>query len=183
MARRLLLGNTEVGFRFCFEEIFYICTIPNTERCEIILVNGQKYEVPNALNRISKAIDDELHENIYNGTEHSFAPAGKAFIINMAYLNDIGIDHVRFKADVGDTTPSILDVKLPRDVCENLAMARKLDRRAQRAYQQKHYPDGFKIIRKGSGFGTAFLVDEYVVIERDESYYDIDEGEIMFLGV
>lgn len=184
MYRRLFLGNTEVGFRFCFEEIFYISTIPNTERCEVFLVNGQKYEVPNALKRISKAIDDGLHEDFYKGTGLSFAPAGKAFIINMAYLNDdIGIDHVRFKADVGGTTPSILDVKLPREVCENLAMARKLDRRAQRAYQQEHYPDGFKIIHKGSGSGTAFLSDEYVVIDRDESYYDIGEGEIMFLGV
>jgi uncharacterized protein YlzI (FlbEa/FlbD family) len=184
MERIILLGNTEVGFRFCPEEIFYISTIPDKEKCEVFLVNGQKYEVPNSRKSICKRIDDEYKKDINRFTACRLIPVGKFLILNLDYLSeDIGIDHVLLKANIGGDVLLEFNLQVSEDICKKLAMARGLDKKGQRRYQQEHYPDGYKIIRKGGTYGTAFIQEEYIVIDRDESYYDIDADGIMFLGV
>ncbi|MCR4918379.1 MAG: hypothetical protein K5928_00985 [Prevotella sp.] len=184
MERKLLLGNTEVGFLFCPEEILYISTIPNMEKCEVFLVNGQKYEVPNSRKNICKKINDEYKKEINKFTACRLIPVGKPFVLNLDYLSeDIGIDHVHLKANIGGEVLFELNLQVSEKVCKELAMARGLDKKAQRKYQQEHYPNGYKIIRRGGTYGTAFIQVEYVAIDRDESYYDIGDDEIMFLGV
>ena len=102
----------------------------------------------------------------------------------MNYLDIIGTDTIRLVANInGVSTEESLNI--PVVVCDKLAQMRGLTKRQQKTYQIDHFQGGY--VEKTFGGGgqgyTGFMVRTYEPCERPESYYDIDDDEIMFLGV
>ena len=180
--RSLRFGNTEEIFQFCPEEILYMQAVYREEATRVFLVNTDSYILPNGLGYVSKVIDDtSLRTRI---TDNSVCKIGRSTIINLNYLDIIGTDTIRLMANInGVSTEESLNI--PVVVCDKLAQMRGLSKRQQNNYQIDHYQGGY--VEKTFGGGgqgyTGFMVRTYEPCERPESYYDIDDDEIMFLGV
>ena len=180
--RNLRFGNTEEMFQFCPEEILYMQTVNGAEETTVFLVNGDYYSLPNGLGYVSKVIDDTLLRS--RGTGNSLCRIGRSTIINLDYLDIIEKGTIRLLANIdGISTKESLTIS--NAACDKLAQMRGLTKRQQKNYQIGHFQGGY--VEKTFGGGgqgyTGFMVRTYEPCERPESYYDIDDNEIMFLGV
>lgn len=179
--RNLRFGNTEEVFLFCPEEILYMQPVYGKEETTVFLVNNDCYILPNSLKYVSKVIDDNLLKS--RRANNSVCRIGRYAIINFDYLDIIGTDTIRLLANInGVSTEESL--KIPVRQCNKLAKMRGLTKKQQKDYQIKHFKGGYveKILGGGPGY-TGFMIRTYEPCERPESYYDIDDDEIMFLGV
>lgn len=180
LQRNLYFGNTEEIYRFCSEEIFYMQAVYGKEETTVFLINNKdSYILPNGLGFVSKVIDDALLK-----TSNTMCRIGRSTIINFKYLSIIiGTDTIRLVADV-DGQPIEENIKLSVAACEKLAKTKGISKAKQKEYQHKHFEKGYSIKTLGGGPGvTGFMIKEYEPLERPESYYDIGDDEIMFLGV
>jgi len=180
--RSLRFGNTEEIFQFCPEEILYMQAVYREEATRGFLVNTDSYILPNGLGNVSKVIDDiSLRTRI---TDISVCKIGRSTIINLNYLDIIGTDTIRLVANInGVSTEESLNI--PVDKCNELAKIRGLTKKQQKDYQIKHFKGGYVEKKFGGGPAgyTGFMITSYEPCERPESYYDIGDDEIMFLGV
>ena len=180
--RNLRFGNTEEMFQFCPEEILYMQPVNGVEETTVFLVNGDYYFLPNGLGYVSKVIDETLLRS--KGTGNSLCRIGRSTIINLDYLDIIEKGTIRLLANIdGISTKESLTIS--NAACDKLAQMRGLTKRQQKNYQIDHFQGGY--VEKTFGGGgqgyTGFMVRTYEPCERPESYYDIDDNEIMFLGV
>ena len=180
LKRILHFGNTEEIYRFCPEEILYMQAVNGMEETKVFLINHRDtYILPNGLGYVSKIIDDALLK-----TTNSMCRIGRSSIINLQYLSDIiGTDTVRLVAEVdGITTEENLRISVA--ACTKLAERRGVSKEAQKEYQRLHFEGGYieKHIGGGGGY-LGFIIKEYEPCARPERYYDINDDEIMFLGV
>ncbi len=177
--RNLHFGNTEEMFQFCPEEILFMQAVYGEEETTVFLVNKDYYSLPNGLGYVSKVIDDTLlkSENKIN----SICRIGRSTIINLDYLNIIGTDTIKLIANI-DGISTEESVRIPINACNELAKSRGLSKKQQKNYQIKHFQGGYVEEILGGGY-TSFIIRTYEPCERPESYYDIGDDEIMFLGV
>ena len=181
MIRNLRFGNTEEIYQFCPEEILYMQTVPGREETNVFLVNNDCYILPNGLGAVSKIIDSNLLRS--RRTDNSVCRIGRSTIINLDYLDIIGTDTIRLMANInGNSTRE--NIRISAEACNKLAETRGFSRRQQRNYQIEHFANGYveEILGGGSGY-TGFMARTYEPCDRPESYYDISDDEIMFLGV
>lgn len=182
--RLLRFGNTEEIYRFCPEEILYMQAVTGERETIVFMTNNKDYYcVPNGLGHVAQVIDETLRKRLR--TSNTMVTCGRSTIINKKYLGDvIGTGCIRLVAEV-DGVKNEVDVKLPVDKCEMLAKVKGLSKAEQKEYQRKHFPDGY--VRKSFGGGggryTGFMIETYEACDRPESFYDIQDDEIMFLGV
>ena len=179
--RDLRFGNTEELFQFCPEEILYMQAVSGEEETTVFLVNRDYYFLPNGLGYVSSVIDNNLLRS--RRTENSVCRIGRSTIINLDYLDIIGTDTIRLIANINGMSIEEC-LKMPVEKCNELAKIRGLTKKQQKDYQIKHFKGGYveKILGGGPGY-TGFMIKTYEPCERPESYYDIGDDEIMFLGV
>jgi len=180
--RSLRFGNTEEIFQFCPEEILYMQAVYREEATRVFLVNTDSYILPNGLGYVSKVIDDtSLRTRI---TDNSVCKIGRSTIINLEYLDIIGTDMIRLMANINGVSTEG-SIKIPVVQCNELAKMRGLTKKQQKDYQIKHFKGGYVEKKFGGGPAgyTGFMITSYEPCERPESYYDIGDDEIMFLGV
>ena len=152
------------------------------EQTKIFLKNNNDcYILPNGLGYVAKVIDDTLLET----DDKTMLKVGRSTIINSKCLSDIiGTNTIRLVADVDGQTIETDVPGLSAAACTKLAKTKGLSKAQQRDYQHRHFEPGYRITSSGGGSGYfGFLIKEYEPCERPESYYDIDDDEIMFLGV
>ena len=179
--RNLRFGNTEEMFQFCPEEILYMHAVYGEEETTVFLVNNDCYILPNGLGYISKVIAETLLKS--RRTNCSVCRIGRSTIINLNYLSIIGTDTIRLVAEI-DGIKTEENIKVSNRACEKIASAKGLTKRKQEEYQRMHFDGGYVSSSYGGGPGSiGFMVTTYEPCERPESYYDINEDEIMFLGV
>lgn len=194
LQRILHFGNTEEQYRFCPEEIMYIEAVKGEEKSTVFLLNSENvYSLPIGLGKVAKIIDDTLQ-----GLPDSLCKVGRSVILNLKYISDIiGANTIRLVANVNGTLIE-KDLILYAKACEELAKYLNSTKARQKAYQQQHFEGGYvarslggnrgdislDIVRSTSSSSTmGFMIMNYEPCERPESYYDIDEDQIMFLGV
>ena len=180
--RNLRFGNTEEMFQFCPEEILYMQAVYGEEETTVFLVNNDCYILPNGLGYVSKVIDDNLLKT--RRTNNSVCRIGRSTIINLNYLDIIGTDTIRLMANINGVSAEG-NLKIPVVACNELAKMRGLTKRQQKDYQIEHFKGGYVEKKFGGGPAgyTGFMITSYEPCERPESFYDIGDDEIMFLGV
>lgn len=192
--RRILhFGNTEEQYRFCPDEILYIEAVKGEEKSTVFLLNSENvYSLPIGLGKVAKIIDDTLQ-----GLPDSLCKIGRSNIINLKYLSDdIGKNTIRLVADV-DGTSIEKELILYAKTCEELKKYRKSSKTIQEFYQRNHFEGGYvvkspigsqgdislEVVTNTGSSNMGFMIKEYEPCERPESYYDIEDDQIMFLGV
>jgi hypothetical protein len=179
--RNLRFGNTEEMFQFCPEEILYMQAVSGEEETTVFLVNRDYYFLPNGLGYVSKVIDDTLLRS--GRTNNSVCRIGRSTIINLDYLNVIENNTICLVADINGLTTKG-EVGVSSSACEKLEKLRALTKKQQKDYQIENFKVGYDEKTLGGGPGyTGFMVRTFEPRERPESYYDIGDDEIMFLGV
>lgn len=160
MKRNIHLGNTEEQYRFCSEEILYIATGEKEGYITAVLLNNNQYTIPSTLTRASKCIYD-LH------SDGELLLAGKRYIINMKYLRSVSSQSVRLMAPAG-VGCSEATLHLSSKACATLA---SLDSR------RSQMPGGL-------GFLAGYMTDsgDYPPRNLEESFFNINDDDIMFLG-
>lgn len=160
MKRNIHLGNTEEQYRFCSEEILYIATGEKEGYITAVLLNNNQYTIPSTLTRASKCIYD-LH------SDGELLLAGKRYIINMKYLRSVSSQSVCLKAPAG-VGCSEATLHLSSKACAKLT---------GREFEMIRSLDSF-------GFLAGYMTDsgDYNPCNLKESFFDIDDDDIMFLG-
>lgn len=200
LRRNLRFGNTEETYRFCPEEILYMTTVYGEEKTKVHLINNDCYILPNGLGYVKNVIHASLLE-----TDNTMTKIGRSTIFNATYLSDIGTNTIRLVADVdGQTIETYID-NLPAAACKEIAETKGLSKAQKREYQRKkqakkrslskaqqrddlyrHFENGYNFEPFGGRTTLnclGFMVEEKEPRECPESDYDIDDDEIMFLGV
>lgn len=201
MKRIIRIGNTEEHYTFRPEEILYAETIKGEERTSVHLLNQTIYTLPCGLSVFAKTIDDSMirmhtmersywrdrsqaiDNSMRSTLRTSIVRLGRSYLANYEYIVKAQDGIVDLCAEVEDKT--IEDrIIISRKACSILSdMIGKKIHQLER-FQHDNHSNGYtEVYSGGSGGYTGFMSREYKPTKRDDTYYDIEDDDILFLGM
>lgn len=176
MKRTIHIGNTEEHYQFCPEEILYVETVKGEEKIKVHLLNGNSYDVPCLLKECAQKIDNSLMKS-----DQTMIRIGRFFVVNNEYVKSAENGNVTLSADIEGTDST--KIKISPKACAKLQDLIGKDDRSLLDFQHENHSDGYNKQISGDGRYTSFMIVRYVPKERDDAYYDIDDDDILILGI
>lgn len=175
MKRTIHICNTEEHYHFCPEEILYAKTVTGKEKTKVHLLNGNSYDVPCSLNDWAQEIDNSLMKS-----DQKMIRLGRFFVVNNEYVKSAENGNVTLSADIEGTNRA--EIKISPKACAKLQDLIGKDYRSLLDFQHENHSDGYNKQISGGRY-TSFMIVRYVPKERDDAYYDIDDDDILILGI
>lgn len=176
MKRTIHIGNTEEHYHFCPEEILYAETVTGKEKTKVHLLNGNSYDVPCLLSDWAQETDNSLMKS-----DQTMIQIGRFFVVNNEYVKSAENGNVTLSADIEGTDST--KIKISPKACAKLQDLIGKDNRSLLDFQHENHSDGYNKQISGDGRYTSFMIVRYVPKERDDAYYDIDDDDILILGI
>lgn len=174
MKRTIHIGNTEEHYHFCPEEILYAETVKGEEKTKVHLLNGNSYDVPCLLNEWARTTDHSLMKS-----DQTMIRIGRFYVVNNEYVKSAENGIVTLSADIEDST----DINISPKACAKLQYLIGKDDSSLLDFQHENHSDGYNKQISGGGRYSSFMIVRYVPKERDDAYYDIDDDDILILGI
>ena len=178
MKRTIHIGNTEEHYHFCPEEILYAETVKGEEKFKVHLLNGNSYDVPCLLNEWARTTDNSLMKS-----DQKMIRLGRFYVVNNEYVKSAENGIVTLSADIEVKNRTEIKIKISPKACATLQYLIGKDYRSLLDFQHENHSDGYNKQISGDGRYTSFMIVRYVPKERDDAYYDIDDDDILILGI
>lgn len=181
MNRIIHIGNTEEKYMLRPDELLYIETVKGQEKMEAHLLNGSVYTLPSTLTVLSETIDDATRNTTYEGV---ILQIGRSLLLNHNYLKEAIEGTVLLEATIGDKTVC-KKLQISKKACSKLASLIDQSKWKLKQYQEDNHPEGYDVWSSGSPGGgyIGFIMRKFTPKKRDGRFYEIDDDDLLILGL